>query len=104
MPADAHSLQFKAAAFSSFSVSLAGHNLVLIPIGTGANYTLFGADISAYAGQTGALTITALAAPNNGNYFDSFVFSTSAVPEPSVVGLLTLGGLFLGWRWRKSSR
>ena len=33
---------------------------------------------------------------------DNLVFTT--VPEPSVVGLLTLGGLFLGWRWRKTSR
>ena len=25
------------------------------------------------------------------------------VPEPSTLGLLSLGGLFLGWRWRKAA-
>ena len=29
---------------------------------------------------------------------------TIIVPEPGILSLLSLGGLFLGWRWRKSSR
>ena len=33
-----------------------------------------------------------------------FSINATAVPEPSTLGLLTLGGLLLGWRWRKSSR
>jgi hypothetical protein len=39
------------------------------------------------------LTITALAGPNDANYFDSFAFSGGAVPEPSPAILASLGGL-----------
>lgn len=97
VPADTQSLQFKAQSSSAFSVSLGGQDLSLVPLGTGANYTLYGADISAFAGQTETLTITALAAPNTTENFDSIVFSpNSIVPEPSISGFLALGGLFLG--------
>jgi hypothetical protein len=98
VPADALSLQFKAETFSAFSVSLGGENLSLIPLGTGANYTLYGADISSLAGQVETLTITALAAPNTAEYFDSFDFSPSEVPEPSIVALTAIGGLVFGAR------
>ncbi|MGB7768575.1 MAG: PEP-CTERM sorting domain-containing protein [Verrucomicrobiia bacterium] len=94
VPENALSLQFKAQTFSSFSVSLGGQDLSLIPLGTGANYTLYGADISRFAGKVETLTITALAAPNTVDYFDSIVFSPSSVPEPSVLGLFALSGLF----------
>jgi hypothetical protein len=98
VPANARSLQFKAQTYSSFSVSLGGQDLSLVPLGTGANYTLYGADISPFAGQVETLTITALAAPSTADYFDSIVFSPSSVPEPSVFGLLALGGFFFGLR------
>jgi hypothetical protein len=103
VPANAQSLLFKAATFSPFSVSLAGQTLSLVSLGTGPNYTLYGADISSLAGQTGALTITALAAYNTSDYFDSFQFSNLPIPEPgvfslSVLGVLVLGGRVLGRR------
>lgn len=106
VPADALSLQFKAQTYSSFTVSLGGQMLSLIPLGTGSNYTLYGADISSFAGQPQpeTLTITALAAPNTVDYFDSFVFSPLSVPEPSIFGLFALGGLFFGLRRWCTSR
>jgi hypothetical protein len=93
VPSYAKSLQIKASAFSSFSVSLGGHNLDLSPIATGQNYRLYGADISSFAGQVGILAITALPAPNTTDSFDSIVFSPSPVPEPSTVGLLLCAGV-----------
>ena len=33
-----------------------------------------------------------------------FAINATAVPEPSTLGLLSLGGLILGWRWRKAAR
>ena len=35
--------------------------------------------------------------------FHQFAINATAVPEPSAPGLLSLGGLILGWRWRKSA-
>jgi hypothetical protein len=95
VPANAQSFQFKALA-SNFSVSLAGQNLSLVMLGTGANYTLYGADVSLFAGQNAALTITSLAQNNTANYFDSMLFSTTAIPEPSTFALVALGGLAVG--------
>jgi hypothetical protein len=105
VPADAQSLEFKAVANSPFSVSLDGTSLPLIVLGEGDDYTLYGADISDFSGQTETLAITALAAPNTTDCFDSFVFSPSSVPEPNVISLAALGGLVLVWRcWRKLPR
>ncbi len=98
VPADARSLQFRAGVFSPISVSLGGRSLSLAALGTGPYYTLYGADISWFAGQTGALVITALAGPNTTDSFDSFVFSSMPVPEPGALGLSALGALLLGWR------
>ncbi len=102
VPANTLSLQFKAYDYQGaypapvFYVSFAGQNLALVTLGTGSNYTLYGADISSFAGQVGALTITAAASPNyEPYYFDSIVFSPSSVPEPSVFSLLSIGILFL---------
>ncbi len=100
IPVNAQSIQFKASTFSSFAVSLDGQNLSLISLGTGPNYTLYGADLSPFAGQVRTLAITALPAPNTPNYFDSIVFSPEAVPEPCVFGLLAVGSLLLGRRLR----
>ena len=102
VPVGAQSLQFKAQTYSSFSVSLGGQTLSLVPLGTGANYTLYGAGISSFAGQGETLTITALAAPNTADYFDSIAFSPLAVPEPNSFVLFAVGGLLLAWRCRKA--
>jgi len=102
VPVGANSIQLKEWGSVDFTVSFAGQNLALIPIGVGSGYTLYGADISPFAGQVGALTITELAGPHTvpatPDYFDSIVFSLQTVPEPSSVVLLVLGGLFCCWQ------
>jgi len=101
VPADAQSLQFRARLYSPVSVSLGGQVLSIVPLGSSTNYILYGANIPlSVAGQVTALTVTALPAPNTTDYFDSFVFSSSSVPEPGVFALSALGALVLGWRVR----
>jgi hypothetical protein len=98
VPGDAQSLEFKAAANTPFTVSLDGTSLPLVVLGEGASYTLYGANISGFSGKTETLAITALAAPSTPDFFDSFVFSPSFVPEPNVISLAALGGMALAWR------
>jgi hypothetical protein len=93
VPADALSLEFEAQIDMPFSISLGAQDLSLSVLGTGPNYTLYGAGIPASdAGQDETLTISALAADNNGgDSFDAFVFSPAAVPEPSPMILAGVG-------------
>jgi hypothetical protein len=98
VPADARSLLFKASInppLSGFGISLRGQNLSYTAISGGPNYTLYGADVSAFAAQTIALTIT------GGGVVDDIQFSPQPIPEPSVFGLFGLGSLLLGWRFLK---
>ena len=97
VPGDAQSLRLKADA-RAFSVTFAGQELSMLPLENGANYTLYGADIARFAGQSGELTITALPTSSFINYFDSIAFSPSQVPEPSALGLFSVGLLLLGRR------
>ena len=108
VPAGTESLWFKAhldiADFTgSFGVTLGGDTLSLIPVQSGTNYTLYAADIHAWAGQTAELDFTVFANhPQHGGdnylYLDSIQFSDQRVPEPGVLGLLGSGALLLGWR------
>lgn len=103
VPQNAESLTFEALLYSSISVSLDGQNLSLISLGTSGNGTLYGANIpTSLDGLSETLTITALAAANTADYFDSFAFSPSLVPEPSTLALASLGVLLLAWRFQKS--
>ena len=110
VPLGTQSLRFKAypalGQSGSFSVSIDGQPLSLAALSSGTNYTLFGADIGALAGQTAQLTFTVFAdrphVVNEYLYLDSIQFSAVAIPEPRVLGLPTLGALLLSWRlWRK---
>lgn len=83
-------------------VTFDGNPLLFSAIGSGSNYTIYGADISAYANQTGELLFALPPYVANAT-LDNIQFSSTPVPEPGIGGLLTLGGLLLGWRrWRKS--
>jgi hypothetical protein len=106
VPAIAQSLRFRAYASGYLSplvplvVTLGGQRLSPTALGSGVNYTLYGADIHTLAGQTAELDFTVPAAGNGGiNYLflDSIQFSTVVVPEPGVFGLSALGALLLGW-------
>jgi len=96
IPSGDNSLLFKAwdNGETGFSVSFAGKNLSLVDLGPGPNYTLYGANISAYTGATGLLAFTASAqfAPSFLE-LDDISFSTSSVPEPNPAIFLALGGL-----------
>jgi hypothetical protein len=84
-------------------VSFNGQPLSIVVLGTGStpNYNIYGADISAFAGQTGQLLFTA---PKlTGAVIDNIQFSSSPIPEPNVFALATIGALLFGFRrWRKS--
>jgi hypothetical protein len=100
VPSNAQSIQLEVSGVN-FSVSFAGQNISLIPIGSGPNYTLYAGDISSFAGQNGDLVLTAMTTPDqlyNNVYFDSIAFSPSAVPEPSTLALLAIGGTTLLFR------
>jgi len=110
VPLSAESILFYGAGNSSITsglvVSVGGQNLSLTALSTGPNYTVYGADVSSFSGQTETLSFSALEAfggYNNWN-IDNIQFSSSAVPEPSVLALSGLGGLLLACRrWKKSA-
>jgi hypothetical protein len=109
VPISAESLLFEAqqTGAGTLQVSLGGQNLSFFALSSGANYTLYGANISAFAGQTEQLTFSALEVSTYANNWniDNIQFSSSSVPEPSEFALGALGALLLGFRlWRNSSR
>ena len=99
VPSDSLSLRFKVQSASTpLDVAFDGQSLVLQILFTMPDYVAYGANISAFAGQTAELRFTAL--ENNyprGNILgiDSIVFSNVPIPEPSSAGLTMLGSLLL---------
>ena len=80
-------------------VSLGGQNIPFSAISTGPDYSMYGGNIPAgLAGQLEPLTFTAPQGENNYWEIDDIQFSQSSVPEPGILGLLVLGGLFFGFR------
>lgn len=93
VPSTAKSISFLANASGQFSVSLGGVGLSLIPSNVpNQSYTLYRADISAFAGQTQELTFTALKGATHSDngllLLDSIQFSSVVVPEPSTFMLV----------------
>jgi hypothetical protein len=60
-------------------VTFNGQMLLLYAISNAANYTIYGADISAYSGQTGELLFTAPF--RNSGMLDNIQFSSTPLPE-----------------------
>jgi hypothetical protein len=97
VPAGTESINFLVATGESDAVvTLNGTPISLIPIAGGR---LTG-DVSAFAGTVAQLTFSTTSTGYAGNwlYFDDVQFSASPIPEPSVLGLSVLGGLFLARR------
>lgn len=74
---------------ATFTVSFANNALPLVEISNEGAYKVYGADISPYSGQTGELKFE-LTPGVWGSYatLDQIAFSTVAVPEPSVLGII----------------
>lgn len=105
VPVGTQTLLFEAELFGAqnyFGVTLGGQTLSLVPLQSGANYTLYGVDIHTWAGQTAELAFTSYYPyPHVGEipvYLDAIQFSNQGVPEPSVLSLSALGAMLLGWR------
>lgn len=105
VPVFAQSIQFDAqissAPGSILLVSLGGQNIPFSAISTGSNYTVYGGDISAFAGQVEPLVFTAPQGNNNFSEIDDIQFSASPIPEPSVLSLFGLCTLLLFWRIKR---
>ena len=103
VPIGIQSLDFAAwtTPFTQFSVSFDGINLSPVVLGNGANYTLYGVNISSYADTTGTLEFSALSGSGASWLgLDNISFSTNVVasPEPNMVALSAIGGLLFGAR------
>jgi hypothetical protein len=99
VPSTANSLLFEADETTPLSVSFNGSALVPIALSSGVSaegvpYTLYGANISAWAGRTGELEFTS-EANSSANFvvLDDISFSTMAIPEPSPLALTGIGAL-----------
>jgi len=85
----------------NLQITFNGQNIPFSAIGNGANYTIYGANIAGYAGQTGQLLFTTPV--QTSALLDNIQFSSASVPEPSTLGLATLGALLLGFRrWQNT--
>jgi len=99
VPVGTRSLQFKAYegfdSHGTLEVTLGGQALSLRTITNAPNYTLYGADVSGWAGQTAELAFTVPAEKPHINdeylYLDAIQFSPQSVPEPSIFALFASG-------------
>jgi hypothetical protein len=83
-------------------ITFSGQPLSFFVTDTTPNYSIYEADISAYAGQTGQLLFS-LPAHSSPGTLDNILFSSTPVPEPGAFGLFVLGGVMFGLRHRKKN-
>jgi hypothetical protein len=106
VPAGTASLRIVASwSLVPFVVTLGGQTINMVPLITQSSYTLYGGDISSFAGQVAQLSFTEPAPPGpdpSRLLLDNITFSTSSVPEPGTCGLILCGAVVIGVnRWRK---
>ncbi len=110
IPLSAEALLFKAKPGNGvFTVSLAGQAVQTVPLTVTLSYTLFGADISTFSGQSTELKFTAVSDFASGQginnlYLDSISFSTQPIPEPGPIAIFSLGAVSLAWSLRKKAK
>ena len=84
----------------ALQVTFNGLPIDFLVTGSGAGYTIYSADISAYAGQNAQLLFTAPV--NSYALLDNIQFSSSPVPEPGGFALTALGTVLFGCRrWKR---
>lgn len=85
-------------AYNAPVVTFQGNTIPLMNLGSaGAYSTIYGGDISAFAGQVGELRLS-----SRFSYFDNIQFSTQPIPELTALGLAVYGSLLFSFRrWRK---
>ena len=105
IPAGTQSLLFEAEPVDTGPAGplevLVGNQVVpFAAVGTGPNYTLYGANISSWANDTEQLTFSALLGSYGLNNWeiDDISFSTTPEPEPNILALTAIGGLLFGAR------
>ena len=96
IPATAQSIFYWGGALQVF---FNGQTLAFNAISNKPNYTVWAADISAYAGQVGQLSFTALW--QTSGLLDNIQFSSTPVPEPSNLALVALTLALFGFCQRK---
>jgi hypothetical protein len=108
IPTGTETLLFKAVSGNgALGITIGNNNVPFYPISNGPNYTLFAANISAWAGKTEQLTFSAEEGPfsiNNWDIDDISFSPTAVVPEPSPLALTVIGGLLFGLYRRVTSK
>jgi hypothetical protein len=82
-------------------VSFDGQILPLELLNFTAQYAVYGANVSAYAGQTGQLLFTGQ--PNYEDFIDNIQFSPNVIPEPATWTLMVYGARMLAL-WRRNQK
>jgi len=104
VPTGMESLQFKAVSTGKFAVTLGGQALSLTVLGGGTNYTLYGANVSQWAGQTAQLSFTIFGDRPHVNdeelLLDDIQFSNQGVsvsPGSNLVAWASGGNIQVAW-------